>query len=344
MALAILTMNDVGTRATRWPAIARRYRVMHWFCSEANCTDGAIPVGRLTIDASGNLYGVTESGGLNSSQPYGTVYELIPNADRSQWTRVTLYNFCQQTNCADGQMPPSGLTYVGATTGQLYDGMSPLYGVATSEGHGLVYKLTRTKNGIWRERVIHEFCRKSGCTDGQYPTEIVADASGNLVGIAGGGRGHGGIVFRLDASNNYHEEVLYSFCHKANCADGSLPVDIGLDSSGQIYGVTDQGGSGNAGVFFAITASGYKAYTNLGSDGFEPNTVLVTPDAKVYGTTRAGLLFSYDSSGIHTISDPCCSGGYLPFGLAYGGGSALYGTTEFGGAAIAGLIYEQDLP
>jgi hypothetical protein len=319
------------------------YKTMYRFCSESDCTDGFNPVGRLIVDTSGNLYGVTQSGGLSNSQPYGTVYELIPNADHSQWTHATLYEFCQRAACADGLTPPSGLTYAGATTGQLYDGKSPLYGVAAGNGHGLVYRLTRKKN-VWSEKVIHQFCRKSGCPDGDGPTEIVADASGNLIGIAGGGKGHGGIVFRLDAANAYREQVLYSFCHKPSCSDGSIPVDIGLDSSGQIYGVTDQGGSGNAGVFFTIAAGSYKAYTNLGTDGIEPNTVLVTPDGKVFGTTRVGLLFSYDSSGIHTLSDPCCSGGVQPFGLAYGGGSALFGTTEFGGASGAGLIYEQDLP
>jgi uncharacterized repeat protein (TIGR03803 family) len=49
--------------------------VLHAFCSEANCQDGASPNGTLTIDPSGNLYGVTYGGGKYGK---GTVYELTP--------------------------------------------------------------------------------------------------------------------------------------------------------------------------------------------------------------------------------------------------------------------------
>jgi uncharacterized repeat protein (TIGR03803 family) len=321
------------------------YQTIYQFCSAEHCTDGSNPDGRLIVDLNGNLYGVTLGGGLSDSQPAGTVYELIPNADHSQWTRVTLYNFCQLQNCADGYAPAAGLTYAGAASGQLYDGVSPLYGVAeTPDDRGLVYKLTRGKHGVWSEKVIHRFCQKASCSDGILPFRLAADASGNLVGLAHDGKGSKGIVFRLNASNRFHEDELYWFCRKENCSDGSLPSDIGLDAAGRIYGVTYQGGDGNAGVFFTITANGYKAYKKLGSDGVEPDTVLVTPEGKVYGTANSGLLFSYDDSGVHVISDPCCSGGVSPHGLAYGGGSSLYGTTEFGGANGAGLVYEQDLP
>jgi hypothetical protein len=322
------------------------YQKMYQFCSAANCTDGIGPVGRLIIDVNGNLYGVTTGGG---GLGYGTVYELMPNADHSQWTRITLYDFCQLPNCADGNVPPAGLTYAGAGTGQPYDGVSPLYGVAeTPDDRGLVYKLMRGKQGVWSEKVIHRFCQKASCSDGALPLEVVADMSGNLVGIADEGKGFHGIVFRLDASNKFHEDVLHAFCTRNNCSDGSLPIDLGLDAAGRIYGVTFQGGDGNAGVFFTITADGYKAYgkayKNLGSDGFGPNTVLVTPDGRAYGTAQSGVLFSFDDSGLHVLTDPCCSGGVYPYGLAYGGGSSLFGTAEYGGANGAGIVYEQDLP
>jgi hypothetical protein len=332
------------------------YQSLYDFCGAADCADGANPIGRLVLDVNGNLYGVTEAGGLSAQQPYGTAFELVPNSDHSHWTRVTLYNFCQQSDCADGLMPVGGLTYAGETTGALYDGTSPLYGVASNYAGGLVFKLTKGKSG-WKEAVVRKLCLKSGCVDGDDPTQVLADATGNLVGIAGGGKNHGGVVFRLDASSRYHENVLYAFCHKTNCADGSLPADLGMDASGHIFGVTDQGGENNNGVLFGIDANGYKVLHVFGKhsgDGGEPDTALVTSDGIIYGTTladntvnRGGSLFSYDASGYHIVDYFCtlqfCSDGLGPWGLAYDGGSSIFGTTKFGGSNAAGVIYEAPL-
>lgn len=48
-------------------------RTLHSFCAEAECVDGAAPVGGLIMDAAGNLYGVTSNGGAGST---GTVFEI----------------------------------------------------------------------------------------------------------------------------------------------------------------------------------------------------------------------------------------------------------------------------
>jgi hypothetical protein len=52
--------------------------VIHDFCSlPPGCADGAVPEAGLIRDATGNLYGTTNSGGANNS---GTVFfELVPN-------------------------------------------------------------------------------------------------------------------------------------------------------------------------------------------------------------------------------------------------------------------------
>jgi uncharacterized repeat protein (TIGR03803 family) len=48
--------------------------VLYTFCSETNCADGRVAGSPLIMDASGNLFGVTEYGGANGD--YGTVYRL----------------------------------------------------------------------------------------------------------------------------------------------------------------------------------------------------------------------------------------------------------------------------
>jgi len=47
--------------------------VLHTFCSQFQCSDGAIPLDGLLLDKSGNLYGTASSGGVNN---HGTVFKL----------------------------------------------------------------------------------------------------------------------------------------------------------------------------------------------------------------------------------------------------------------------------
>jgi uncharacterized repeat protein (TIGR03803 family) len=52
--------------------------VLHSFCAETNCADGAYPAAGLIMDGAGNLYGTTFHGGASSNA--GVVFELSPNA------------------------------------------------------------------------------------------------------------------------------------------------------------------------------------------------------------------------------------------------------------------------
>src|SRR5580704_16742903 len=54
-----LTANQARTAWTE--------TVLYNFCSQNNCSDGTSPVGGLTMDAAGNLYGTTEFGGTNAN-------------------------------------------------------------------------------------------------------------------------------------------------------------------------------------------------------------------------------------------------------------------------------------
>jgi uncharacterized repeat protein (TIGR03803 family) len=52
-------------------------KVLHVFCSQTNCADGGPPYGGVIRDQSGNLYGTTQVGGLNSPDGQGVVFELV---------------------------------------------------------------------------------------------------------------------------------------------------------------------------------------------------------------------------------------------------------------------------
>ncbi len=160
--------------------------VLYSFCSQggSNCTDGAYPYSTGVIeDGSGNLYGTTSAGGVNScdSPGCGTVFKLAPNGDGS-YTESVLHSF----NYTDGAGPDAGL---------IEDASGNLYGTTSSGGTGLswecegcssgtVFELSPSGNG-YTETVLYSFCSQGGtqCTDGAVPVAgVIQDASGNLYG------------------------------------------------------------------------------------------------------------------------------------------------------------------
>ena len=74
---------------------------LYSFCAQTNCTDGVNPVAGLVQTANGDFYGTTEHGGAHNA---GTVFQITPSG-----TLTTLYSFCSQTKCTDGQYPTAGL-------------------------------------------------------------------------------------------------------------------------------------------------------------------------------------------------------------------------------------------
>jgi len=107
--------------------------VLYTFCSVGNCLDNSLPIGGPVIDANGVLYGTTARGGAwhtdVNSQGGGTVYSF------SGSSLTTLYSFCKESSCTDGEYPVSGPTIDGA--GNLY-GPTQLGGPA---GSGVVFQL-----------------------------------------------------------------------------------------------------------------------------------------------------------------------------------------------------------
>jgi hypothetical protein len=106
--------------------------VLHSFCRKPDCADGRYPSGGVTLDSSGNLFGVTESGGGNDIDRYGEgggiVYEL------SGTSLKVLHSFCALAACADGEAPDAPVTI---------DPLGSIYGTAVRGGNdswGVIFK------------------------------------------------------------------------------------------------------------------------------------------------------------------------------------------------------------
>jgi uncharacterized repeat protein (TIGR03803 family) len=241
-------------------------------------TDGWYPQGTVALDSMGNLYGTTYYGG-NSAQN-GTVYQLIPSGNG--WHENVLYSFAGDN---DGGNPVAGLTL--DTSGNLY---------GTTSSSGTIFQLAKTESG-WTKNTLHTFTGESG---GLNPfAGLIFDPAGNLYGAAsGGGSGDSGTVFELSPSmGSWTFATLYGgFTGGMGAGPRGTLV---MDSSGNLYGTTNESGANQFGSVFELSLSnGGWTYTDLhdfnGSDGKYPVGGLVIDRAgNLYGTTTAGGIDGY---------------------------------------------------
>jgi uncharacterized repeat protein (TIGR03803 family) len=208
-------------------------------------TDGWYPLAGLVIDSAGNLYGTTYNGGVNYYE--GTVFELTPTAG-GEWTETVIHSF--DNNGTDGNNPFASLTLDSA--GNLY-GTTIFGGAENNSGAGTVFELTPGTGGNWTETILRSF---NGSTiGGRFPRAgVILDASGNLYGTTTeGGTAGFGTVFELTpkAGGGFTEKLLHSF--GANARDGKDSLGgLLMDSSGNLYGTTYEGGAYTYGAVFKI--------------------------------------------------------------------------------------------
>jgi uncharacterized repeat protein (TIGR03803 family) len=191
--------------------------------------DGQNPSTWFTFDSNGAIYGTTQFG---SDTNVGTVFQL-QNRGGAQWVETQLYSF--HGGSADGAYPTQGVIL--GSDGNLY-GTTTQGGTA---GAGTVFKLTHNSNGSWTESILYSF---QGGTDASTPSgPLIFDAQGDLYGVAGGGADGQGALYKLTPSSGgqWTESVVYSF---TGGLDGGNPSgELALDSSGNLYGTTAQGGA-----------------------------------------------------------------------------------------------------
>jgi uncharacterized repeat protein (TIGR03803 family) len=326
---------------------------------EKGTNDGALPYSGVVFDAEGNLYGTTESGGTGNG--YGTVFELSPNGDGT-WSEKTLYSF---QGSPDGEMPLAGLVMDGS--GNLY-GTTSIGGV----GGGTIFELSPNSDGTWTETILHSFT--GGSSDGAgSEAGLIFDASGDLyTTTVGGGAQESGTVFELSPSNgSWTGKVLYSFCSRTNCADGSSPISgLTFDSNGNLYGATLLGGTNNVkscqrhacGTIFELSPNTGGNWTESvlhsfnGQNGKQPVGSLVFDLAgNLYGvaslgggTHNSGTVFKLGPSGqgwrMSTLYRfPIAKGGSTELpdsGVIFDAAGNLYGETASGGAHWDGTVFK----
>lgn len=277
-----ISFGSSGGCGTVFKLVGTTLTTLYNFCAQSNCTDGAIPWGRMVQGTDGNIYGTSEAGGTGTcpgdiGPGCGTIFKITA----STGALTTLHNFVN----TDGAYPFGWLML--ATNGSIY-GTTAAGG---ANGYGTVFKITNT--GTFS--TVHNFTG----TDGAYPFGGLVQASnGNFYGttsellLNGGapdcsltGIGYG-TVFKMTGTGTV--TTLHGFSN----TDGAYPyTGLTLGTDGNFYGATACGGTNNEGVAFSMTPAGAltKLHVFSGTDGALPFFGMTQhTNGTFYGTTVIG--------------------------------------------------------
>jgi uncharacterized repeat protein (TIGR03803 family) len=291
-------------------------------------TDGSYPIGSLTLDSQGNIYGTAAYAGDNNcingfGTGCGVVFRLSPigAGTENTWALTVLHTF----HGADGANPYVGVNLAppnlcGSPEHAIAGGNGRvcIFGTATNgaytniEPGGVVFQISPGLR-TWNYRMLYEF--PCGCGGPGGP--LIFDKSGTLYGMTHlGGQYCSGSVFtvsRNSATGLWSETDIYSFSGPG----GWFPLDQGvvMDQHGNLYGTTSAGGTGadcqaGCGTVFrlskAIGGGWYESgvYSMQGeAQGDHPlSGNLVLRGGQIYGMTPTGGDMNCSGFG---LSDGC---------------------------------------
>jgi uncharacterized repeat protein (TIGR03803 family) len=154
----------------------------------------------------------------------------MPRA-KGQWKQKTLHSF----NFKDGSWPQAGL---------IFDAAGSLYGTTFGggpQGTGTVFKLSLTKKGTWKEKVLAS--KGIGST-----ASLVFDSTGSLYGTSQSGGNGVGAVFKLTPGNTgkWSFKTVYKFSIDGKHGAGPN-ANLIFDQAGRLYSTTAAGGSSGSG-------------------------------------------------------------------------------------------------
>jgi len=250
----------------------------------ASGTDGTAPSAGMTIAADGTMYSTTPDGGALGA---GTVFSLKKTS--KGWKQAVIHSL---NGSSDGGYPYEGLMM--DTAGNLY-GAAPTGGPG---GQGVIYRLSHTKQG-WVDTVLYGFTGQNGDGSGLYWIDLISDKLGNIYGATSfGGTNTTGTVWELvysKSKKSYSESILYEF-GASGSGDGNNPYGgLAMDSKGNLYGTTLNGGPSNIGTSYKLAKHGKTWKETIlhsfvgGNDGNQPTgNPYMDAKGRLYGMTQTG--------------------------------------------------------
>lgn len=217
--------------------VNNQYTKIHDF----DITTGQLPNGGVIEAAANNkIYGMTTSGGLNSS---GVIFSY----DYTSNTFAVVYDLTFSNGFAGF-----------GTLNQAGNGL--LYGMAFgggSLGYGVIFSLNPTTNNY---TVLYNF----NGADGAAPMGQMVEDGGTLYGCTSqGGTNNKGVIFSYSISGN-----TFTKLHDFDVTMGSSPYGgVMRASDGKLYGMTLNGGVNNLGAIYSYNLS-TNVYTKIYDGSF----------------------------------------------------------------------------
>ena len=285
--------------------------------------NGSGPIGGVTQDSSGNLWGTTLYGGADNG---GVVWE-IPSGTS------TIKAFASFDG-ANGWLPAAGV---------MIDSNGNLWGTTETGGAGGYGVVWEVPKGSTAMKVVVSFDGANGA----YPVAgVTEDSNGNLWGTTTqGGASDDGVVWEIPKGSSTLK-VVAGF----NGSNGDNPAaGVMEDSNGNFWGTAANGGAGGYGVVWEIA----KGSTTLkvvasfnGANGISPYAG-VTEDShgNLWGTTfdggsnGLGVVWEIPngSTTLSAVGGFYNSTGAHPYaGVMVDSDGDLWGTTEYGGLGYNG--------
>ena len=320
-----------------------------------NTTDGRNPIAGVIFDAAGNLYGTTTSGGANSFQQYGVIYEIAnvvtpapqfspPGGAYSSAQNVTMSDAAASATMyysINGGTPAQYKTPVKVSSSETITGYAISGTLPQSQAASANYQIGSVAGTPWFSPpagtypVAQSVSITSAApgaaiyytTDGSTPTTSSPKYAGPVsvtmtetikaLAVASGysNSAVGSSKYSIVPVTPPTEKLLYSF--GATSADGDVPLaNLVADSKGNLYGTTKYGGPNDI---------SYSGNTTTAGTAFE-----LSP-ATGGGWTEK-VIYNFGA----TTSD-----GALPIAnMIFDANGNLYGTTLAGGSYGLGTAFE----
>jgi uncharacterized repeat protein (TIGR03803 family) len=275
-----------------------RETVLHTF----DGNDGGQPLGPVSFDADGTLYGTTSAYGYlgyNCWSGCGYIFQMKPHSD-GNWTFENIYQF--QGN-EDAGNPQSQL---------VFDKQGNLYGTAgwNVVFPEVVFELAHS-DGSWQFHLLHSFPGCPNCDTFGVLSGVALDSKGNLYGtIPVTGKYSAGFLYELTPTpERWKLNIVHQF---TNGNDGGFPFAVPvLDSAGNLYGTTSGGGLQSPNCSYYGCGVAYK---------FSPS----------HGGWNESVLYYFKGQN---------DGGSPEAGLWLDGSADAFGTTYYGGSRGYGVAF-----
>jgi uncharacterized repeat protein (TIGR03803 family) len=338
-----------------------------------NGVNGQVPLGGVSLDASGNIFGTTAGGVPGSGTDYGTVFEIASGSSavttlatvRGVQPGVTIdaagnlygtdngtvFEIARGSNAVTTLASFNGANGAEVQGGLMMDAAGNLYGTTQLGGannDGTVFEIAQGSMTVTTLASLGP-AGMNGAVSTDPTGGVTMDSSGNLYGAAMGmpDNPYIGSVFELP-KGSAAVTTLASF----SLSNGTWPSPgVTLDASGNLYGTTPWGGTNNDGYVFEI-ARGSTALTTLASfdatNGAGPNGGLMRDaSGNLFGTAQAGpngtgVVFELPkgTSAVTAVASFAASSASGPGGsLTRDAFGDLFGTAGSGGQGY-GMVFE----